>query len=252
MKQPTASLIAEQRRSDGGGWRSRPGTPVRAAGLVIGLRHTSGPAKSAKPTEPTSKPSEVMLTAAIQAGNEPAFLGLASPAARPAMTAWWENLRAIGFSTGVVVPTASLDEVHINGHGNGSTVVLAGAHSPLDPDFSLNGKPDIPMTRYRIGLHFSGAGATGQVTSWQPLDDAPWDTGSRLYVRKAQYVTVAGLPGDRALVDQTLAAAKTAAAYDIKLTHDASPLFLNQQGFVVFVSGNATVRNSWLAAMRSA
>jgi hypothetical protein len=104
------------------------------------------------------------------------------------------------------------------------------------------------MTRYRIGLHFSSGGATGQVTSWQPLDDAPWDTGSRLYVRKDQYVTVAGLPGDRALVDQTLPAAETAAAYVIKLMGGAAQNFLNQQGFVLFLSGNATAGDSWFAA----
>jgi hypothetical protein len=226
------------------------------AGLIIGLRHPSGPAKAAsQPSAPAPMPAEMFpdalfgqLTADIQAGNESAFLSLASPAARPAMTAWWDNLRAIGFTTGAVVPTASLDAVHIDRHGDGSTIVLAGAHSPLDPVFDLNGKPDIAMTRYRIGLHFSGPGATGQVTSWQPLDDAPWDLGSPLYVQKAQYVVVAGPPGDRALVDQTLPAAEAAAAYDIKLMGALGPAFLHQQGFVVFVSGSAAVRNSWLAA----
>jgi hypothetical protein len=103
------------------------------------------------------------------------------------------------------------------------------------------------MTHYRIGLHFSGPGSTGQITSWQPLDHAPWDTGSRLYVRKAQYVTVAGPPDDRALVDQTRPAAETAAAYVIKLMGGAAQNFLNQRGFVLFVSGSATVRDSWLA-----
>ena len=147
------------------------------AGAIIGLRHTPGPTRLARATAPM--PAEMFpdalfgeLTGDLQAGNESAFLGLASAAARPAITAWWDNLRAIGFTTGAVVPTASLDAVQIDSHGDGSTVVLAGAHSPLDPSDD-NGEPDIPMARYRIGLHFAGPGSTGQITSWQPLDDAP-------------------------------------------------------------------------------
>jgi hypothetical protein len=224
------------------------------AGLIIGLRHTSGMTQSAsQPKAAVPMPAEVFpdtlfgrLTADIQAGNETAFLGMASAAARPALTTWWENLRAIGFTTGAVIPTASLDAVHIDSHGNGTTVVLAGAHSLLDPT-DASGKPQIPMELYRIGLHFAGPGATGQITSWQPLGDAPWDQGSRLVVRKAAHVVVVGLPGDSALVDQTLPVAETAAAYDVGVMHNDAPGFLQQQGFVVFVSGSAAVRDRWFA-----
>jgi hypothetical protein len=221
------------------------------AGLIIGLRHTSGPAQA--PSQAAPMPAEMFpdalfgqLTADIQAGNETAFLGLASASARPALTTWWENLRAIGFTTGAVIPTASIDAVRIDSHGDGTTVVLAGAHNPLDPT-DLNGKPQIPMTHYRIGLHFASPTAIGQITSWQPLDDAPWDQSGRLYVRKAAHVVVVGLPSDRALVDQALPAAETAAAYDIALMHYAASGFLQQQGIVVFVSGNAAVRDRWFA-----
>jgi hypothetical protein len=224
------------------------------AGLIIGLRHASGTAQpSSQPNAAAPMPAEMFpdalfgqLTADIQAGNEAAFLGLASASARPALTTWWENLRAIGFTTGAVIPTASTDVVHIDSHGNGTTVVLAGAHSPLDP-IDLSSKPQIPMTHYRIDLHFASPTAIGQITSWQPLDDAPWDMGSPLYVRKAAHVVVAGLPGDSALVNQTLPVAEAAAAYDIGLMHYATPGFLQQQGFVVFVSGSAAVRDRWFA-----
>jgi hypothetical protein len=138
--------------------------------------------------------------------------------------------------------------VRIDRQGNGSTVVLAGAHSPLDP-VGGNGQPDVPLARYRIGLHFASPTAIGQITSWQPLDDAPWDAGTALYVRKAPHVVVAGLPGDRALVDQTLPIAETAAAYDVGLVDRVNSRDLNQQqGFIVFVSGAAAVRDRWLAA----
>jgi len=232
------------------------------AGLVIGLRHAPGTARPAGRASAAGQangaplPAEVFpdalfgqLTTDIQAGNETAFLGLVSAAARPAVTAWWDNLRAIGFTTGAVTPTASLDAVHLDSQGNGSTVVLAGAHSPLDPVNDI-GKPDIPMAHYRIGLHFAAAGAIGQITSWQPLDDAPWDTASPLYVAKSQYVTVAGPAADRAYINQILPSAEAAAAYDIKMMGKGAPLFLWQKGFVVFVSSSATVRNSWFAADR--
>jgi hypothetical protein len=222
------------------------------AGLIIGLRHTSGPTQSVSAAAPM--PAEMFpdslfgqLTADIQAGNEAAFLGLASAAARPALTTWWENLRAIGFTSGAVIPTADIDAVHIDSHGDGSTVVLAGAHSSLDP-IDGQGKPQIPMELYRIGLHFAGPGATGQITSWRPLGGDPWDQGSRLYFRKAAHVVVAGLPGDRALVDQTLPVAEIAAAYDVGMMRSSAPGFLQQQGFVVFVSGSAPVRGRWFAA----
>jgi hypothetical protein len=224
------------------------------AGVIIGVRHASGTAQPASQSNAAAPmPAEMFpdalfgqLTADIQAGNETGFLGLASAAARPALTTWWDNLRSIGFTTGAVIPTANIDAVRIDSHGDGTTVVLAGAHNPLDPS-DLNGKPQIPMTHYRIGLHFANPTAIGQITSWQPLDDAPWDQG-RLYVRKAAHVVVAGPAGDSALVNQALPVAETAAAYDIALMHYAASGFLQQQGFVVFVSGSAAVRDRWFAA----
>ena len=89
------------------------------------------------------------LTADLQAGNETAFLHLASASAQRAIRSWWENLRAIGFTTGAVIPTASLDAVRIDSHGDGTTVVLAGARSPVDPA-NLDGRPYVPMARYRV------------------------------------------------------------------------------------------------------
>ena len=223
------------------------------AGVIIGLRYNSGTAQPAAPPTAEPMPAEMFpdtlfgeLTADLQAGNETAFLHLASASAQPAITTWWDNLRAIGFTTGAVIPTASLDAVRIDSHGDGTTVVLAGAHSPLDPA-DIYGKPYVPIARYRVGLHFSGPRAIGQITSWQPLDDAPWDLGGPLYVRKAAGVVVAGPPGDSALVNQTLPVAETAAAYDTGMMRHAAPGLVRQQGFVLFVSGSAPARNRWLA-----
>ena len=189
------------------------------------------------------------LTGYLQSGNETGFLHLASAAARPAMRTWWDNLAAIGFTTGAVIPTASHDMVRVDRHGNGTAVVLAGVHSPLDPADN-NGKPDVPLTRYRIGLHFARPGATGQITSWQSLDHAPWDTGT-LYVRKGPHVVVAGPAGESAVVDQTVPVAEAAADSDIGLVNHVNFQDLDgQQGFVLFVSGSAATRNRWLTPVK--
>ena len=267
---PAGTAVASSAAQDGVTPRARPATrtwwvlPYCAgalavlvvAGLIIGLRYHP-PAKT-QPTRPLSaaepKPAEMFpdalfgaLTADIQKGNETAFLGMASASARPAMSTWWGNLRAIGFTTGAVIPTDSIDAVRIDGHGDGTTVVLAGTHSPLDPlAVDTSDRPMVPLAHYRIGLHFSGPGALGQITSWQPLDDTPWDAGP-LYVRKAAGVVVAGPAADSALVNQVLPAAATAASYDLRLMRYIAPIELFQQGFVLFVASSDTVENGWFA-----
>ena len=234
---------------------------IVVAAAVIAIQHTPRMPRTTASTASRAPASAVpmpammfpdalfrQMTADLQAGNETGFLSMASASARPALKTWWDNLHAIGFSTGAVIPTAAQDMVRIDRRGDGSAVVLAGAHSPLDP-VDNNGKPYVPCARYRIGLHFASPTATGQITSWQSLDNAPWDQGSGLYVRKDTHVVVAGLPADSALVDQTLPIAETAAAYDIGLMNHVNYRDLNQQqGFIVFVSGDPAVRDRWLAA----
>jgi hypothetical protein len=233
---------------------------IVVAALVIGLTHAFAgtPRASASTTASASAPTVPMpaemfpnalfsdLTQDINSRNEAAFLRMASPHARPAMKTWWDNLNAIGFNAGAVIPTAAGDTVHINSHGNGSTVVLAGTHNPLDP--SYQNKPGVPLDRYQIGLHFSSPTATGQITSWRSLDSNPWDNKSGLYVRNGTNVVVAGLPGDSGVVDETLPLAQAAASYDIGLVRQANANDLLQEGFVVFVSDNAEVRSGWFAA----
>ena len=232
---------------------------IAVAALVIGVRHTfAGTPKAsasatvsatAQPPMPAEMFPDALVTAMTQdinAQNETAFLRLASASARTAMKTWWDNLNAIGFTAGAVIPTAASDTVRIDSHGDGSTVILAGAHSALDP--SYQGKPGVPLERYRIGLHFASPTATGQITSWQPLDADPWDSTSALYVRAGTNVVVAGLPSDRGVVDETLSLAQNASDYDIGLLRQANPNDLLQTGFVVFVSGDAAARDGWFAA----
>ena len=234
-------------------------TVVVLAAVVVGsvavLHHRHAPKKPAPAKSPAAQavpmpalmPSSALfqaLTQDIQAGNEGAFLSQVAPAARPAVQTWWENLQAIGFTSGAIMPATSDDLVHVNSQGDGTITVLAGTHSSLDPVGST-GLPDIPSERYQLGLHFASASATGQITSWQPLGDDPWDQGSQLDVRKAADVVVAGPAGDSAVVNQTLPIAEAAASYDIRLLDHVDPGVLHQAGFVVFVSGSSAVRDSW-------
>jgi hypothetical protein len=219
----------------------------RAAAL--GAPSSAGPAPTPVPAQVFPDALFRQLDGYVQTGNKAGFLGLAAAAARPAMATWWDNLQAIGFTTGAVIPTARDDLVRVDRHVNGTAVVLAGVHSPLDPA-GPTGQPDVPLTRYRIGLHFARPGATGQITSWQSLDHAPWDTGT-LYVRKGPHVVVAGPAGESTVVDQTVPVAEAAADYDIGLVNHVNFQDLDgQQGFVVFVSGRAATRNSWFKPVK--
>lgn len=209
----------------------------------------SAPPPSTQPVEqlPQTMIPETLLsqlTKDIQAKNETGFLSLVAANAKGPVRSWWANQEALGFTTGAIVPAAGEDDVTLDGSGDGTLTVLAGTHSALDP-IGSDGLPDVPCEQYRLGLHFSSSHATGEITSWQPLDNAPWDQGTQLYVRRAAHVVVAGDPADRALVDQTVPMAEAAAEYDIKLLGHVNPKDLHQSGFVVFVSGNAATRNGW-------
>jgi hypothetical protein len=146
------------------------------------------------------------------------------------------------------MPVDKVDEIPLDSKGDGTTVVLAGTHNPLDP-VDHKGHPDVPLVRYKVSMHFSSAKAIGQITAWKPLGDAPWDEG-KLYVRKDSNVVVAGPAADSAVVDETLPIAQAAAAYDVGLINHVHPSDLRQLGFVVFVSGDPAARARWFSSTK--
>jgi hypothetical protein len=234
---------------------------VFAALQLTVLHHPAAHAAQAAPSPAAAAPSGPMpaqifpdtlfqrLTSDIQDNDENAFLSLVAPGARPAVQTWWENMQAIGFSTGLIMPTNQTDQVNLNAKGDGTTVVLAGTHNPLDP-MSNKGQADVPLEQYQLGLHFSSPTAIGEITAWKPLGDDPWDDSGKLYVRKGTNVVVAGPAADSALVDETLPIAQAAAAYDVGLINHVHPSDLRQQGFVVFVSSDPSVRGSWFSGTK--
>lgn len=222
--------------------------------VVVAVSNSSSQQTEAGPTsQPQTAqqmPSEIYtralfpkLTGYLQAKNEAGFLSLAAPAARPAIRVWWANQEAMGFTGGTVVP-AEDSLVPVNSAGDGNLTVLAGTRNSFDPA-GTDGKPKVPSEAYRLGLHFSGPNATGEITSWTPLSNAPWDQGRTLYVRKAAHVEVIGDQGDSTYVNQTLPLAETAAEYDLAFVRRLNPDYVHQNGFVVFVSGNNSVRDRW-------
>jgi hypothetical protein len=188
------------------------------------------------------------LTKDVQGDDEKDFLSLVAPGAKPAVRTWWDNMQAIGYSTGLIMPTDKTDQVNVNATGDGTAVVLAGTHNAFDPVH--NGKPDIPLEQYQIGLHFSSAQAIGQITAWKPLGNDPWDQGGQLYVRKSSDVEVVGPASASAVVDETVPIAEIAAEYDIGLLNHVHSSDLRQSGFVVFVSGDAASRHQWFSTTR--
>ena len=228
--------------------------------LQLTVLHHSSKHNSAAPASTVLMPAQMFpdalfkqLTKDIQNQDEKGFLSLVAPSARPAVQTWWDNMQAMGFSTGLIMPTNKTNQVNLNPKGDGTAVVLAGTHNALDP---LHTNPqnhaqqyDVPLERYQIGLHFSSPTAIGQVTAWKPLGNAPWDQG-KLYVAKGENVEVAGPASEKALVDETLPIAQAAAAYDVNLINHVHPNDLRQNGFVVFVSHDPAVRNRWFSTTK--
>jgi hypothetical protein len=189
------------------------------------------------------------LTKDIQTSNEKDFLSLTAASAQPAVQLWWSNMKALGFSTGLIMPTNKYDQVNLNSNGDGTTIALAGTHNGFDPVHTSQHQVDVPLEQYQIGLHFSGLKAIGQITSWKGLGNAPWDQG-KLYVNKSANVIVAGPASESALVDETVPLAQTAAAYDVGLVNHVHNTDIRQSGFMVFVSNNQATRSKWFSTTK--
>lgn len=194
------------------------------------------------------------LNQAMMAHDEAAFLRWAAPSARPAMKLWWDNLRAIGFTSGTLALRESLDlyglGMPVNSHGDGDVRVLAGAHNAFDPDMGLAG-PIAAVGHYEVGFHQT-PGAPPQITSWHPLDRAPWDQPIRLYVTRTANAEVVAYPDERALANHVLAAAQSAALYVLGLHRQYGIRSPPQSGFIVFVSTSPARRARWFNGTRPA
>jgi hypothetical protein len=189
----------------------------------------------------------------MQAHNEAAFLGNVAASAKPALRSWYQNMLAIGFDA-VVIRSNGSNVVPVDSQGNGTIQVAAGARSPLDPEFAVQrdataspkaSAPVIPAESYQVTFHETGFGKAPEITGWQTSANAPWDLGVSLYVRRGGNVTVVGYPDEKTLVSQTVPMAEAAASYDLGFFRKFLPQAVQQSGFVVFVSADASRRETW-------
>lgn len=227
-----------------------------AAALLAGGGCTAAPSrdpstKRAKPCQPQlssyfENDLSQRVTTAIQKHDRGGFLALAAaPAARAAMGLWWDNVSAIGFTTGGLAPELFSTPA-------GTLRVKIGLHADVDPidDSAKPPTPTAPSTEYL--LHVAGVGPGCKrtvITGWKALSNAPWDGDQKLYVVKTAHVVTAGEPAMRAEVARISALAEKAAVWDFGFFHFANKdRYVNQTGFVLFVPTTNAQAFGWFRA----
>lgn len=146
------------------------------------------------------------MNTALQKQDRELFLSHAEGKAKDQLGLWWDNMSAIGFTTGYVDPvgvtTASEISIGVDlgfpaNALRGSDTVDAGLVLPFGQQYSVTTQErgdDVVITS------FTPAGA--------PM---PWDDG-KLYVVKQKHTVIYGLPDERALVDRAAPIAEKAAS----------------------------------------
>jgi hypothetical protein len=193
------------------------------------------------------------LTLALQKHDKAGFLSLATtPATKSAMTMWWHNVDALGFTTGGA-------QVETGGEPTqGSTRrVKIGFHNHLDSmssDPDERATPDTPATEYQLGVKLVGNGGASTachlaITGWQSLSNAPWDVGHPLYVVKTRHIVIAGEQPMRSELHRIAPIAEKAAVWDQQFFARAKRSgYLHLSGYLVFVPANAQEEQHWFRA----
>lgn len=193
------------------------------------------------------------FTAALQKHSKTAFLAIAATqAAKAPMSTWWDNVNALGFTTG---------GAQVEDRGNPTEASLRmkiGFHNKLDStskDAHDRNTPDTPATEYQLAtkrIHDGGPASTKchlAITGWKPLSNAPWDVKQKLYVVKTQHIVIAGEPRMKSEVQRIAPIAEKAAAWDhafFKLADRAD--YIHLTGYLVFVPSTAQEEQHWFRA----
>ncbi|KTR85610.1 hypothetical protein [Leucobacter chromiiresistens] len=152
------------------------------------------------------------LNTALQTHDRELFLSYAEGDAQQQLALWWDNLSAIGWTTGFITPTTDED---------GSQLVNIG----VDLGFPANemrgsGTADAGLiltqgSYYRITT--SGSDDALRITSFVPRDIIqPWDEG-KIYVERRDHVVLFALEDERELVTRSIDEAEEAAATTLEL-----------------------------------
>lgn len=183
------------------------------------------------------------LTAALQHHDGSGFRTLAgTPAAEQAMTMWWRNVSAIGFTTGAIRPARDL-----NNDEPQPFLLDIGLHNSLDPSDEQK-LPQAPATRYKVTTRRAGPGCGHVViTDWQPMSNAPWDAPTRLFVVHTPHTVVAGDPALRPQIRRVARIAEQAATWDFTFFRaEHKRVYVEQKGFVTFVAATNKQAETWL------
>ena len=186
------------------------------------------------------------ITIALQKHDRPALVGLAgTPDAKAAMASWWDNLDAIGFTTGgakVLIGSSIERPVGL--------VAQIGVHNKLDPTSTSNqgGKKvdNVIATDYELTVRPGADACHLQVTRWSSASHAPWDSGKPLYVVHTAHTVVAGDAAAKGQVDRIAPMAEHAATWlRTFFHHNQHDEMVEQAGHVLFVASNNSEVQQW-------
>lgn len=193
------------------------------------------------------------MTAALQRHSKASWLALFSePTAKARASTWFDNANAIGFTTAAVGREDQDENPYEETAPKTQQVKLGiGLHNRFDETLGLGGGPDAPATSYDLNtdvVHDSDGGCHLTVTSWRPLNNAPWDSTEHLVVTRTAHVIVAGDPEVANDIRRVAPIAETAARFDInffKSIHRSADIRVH--GFVLFVPKSVTETNAWFS-----
>jgi hypothetical protein len=183
------------------------------------------------------QPTVGQMNVALKEQNEDGFLGFVAPTLRPRLRLWWENLHRLGLAVNAVYDESAIyippqNPVLVNSHGDAvQTITFVGKTKT----FAVSTGSTVLLGSYRVVVHQLARDRLGQISSWRPLDSAPWDAPVKLYVRRARNAVVVAYPDEHTAVDQELISAEKAAKFVTSL-FQPNGLVLWQRDFFVFLS----------------
>lgn len=225
-----------------------------------GSTHSNGLPQTGRCTEQPYQRTDLLslqMTAALQAHSKATFLKLAGPSAQSAMSTWYDNVSAVGFTTAAVGNAKSLSDGGIESGDAPKTQVATvgiGLHNAFDETLKAIVKGEVdtgdaPATEYTLGtdvIHDGNQKCHLRITSWKSVNNAPWDTSQHLKIVRTKHVVIAGDPAAAADISRVAALAEKAATFDIGLFRSFKrPLDIRLKGFVMFVPTSNAQANSW-------
>ncbi|MEJ6488242.1 hypothetical protein PQI23_00705 [Leucobacter sp. USCH14] len=179
------------------------------------------------------------MNTALQTHDRELFLSFADGDAEAQLALWWDNLSAIGWTTGFITPNTDAD---------GSQLVNIG----VDLGFPANemrgsGSADAGLiltqgSYYRITT--TGSGESLRITSFVPRDVIqPWDDG-KLYVERRDHVVLFALEDERELVTRSIDEAEEAAVTTLELATRMGG-DVPQTGFTSGITGSDERLERW-------